>query len=174
MSLVPSGSGGFSFGTGNVGAGIANIGGVVQDLFASQGDKAEAAQYRQASQDALEAAQFQQILTGVQQTQEKRALTMTIGSEQAGYATSGLAASGSALDVMRASTQQGALQQQVSAYQGAQQEYGYEEQAKSYDAMAAAADKASEGGIFGAVLQGIGAIAQLAGPIAKLLPAAAA
>ena len=34
MSLVPSGSSGFSFGTGNVGAGIANIGGVVQDLFA--------------------------------------------------------------------------------------------------------------------------------------------
>ena len=70
MSLVPSGSSGFSFGTGNVGAGIANIGGVVQDLFASSGDKAEAAQYRQAAQDAQEAAQFQQILTGVQQTQE--------------------------------------------------------------------------------------------------------
>ena len=167
MSLVPSS--GFSFGTGNVGQGIADIGGVVQDLFASSGDKAEAAQYRQAAQDAQEAAQFQQILTGVQQTQEKRALTMTIGGEQAGYAGSGLAASGGALDVMRASTQQGALQQQVSAYQGAQQEYGYEEQAKSYDAMAAAADKAAQGGIFGAILQGVGAIAQLAPVVAAAL-----
>jgi hypothetical protein len=171
MSLASSNP----FGPGNVGMGIANIGGVVQDLFASQGDKAEASEYQQAAQAALESEQYTKILTGVQETQEKRALTMTIGGEQAGYAASGLAESGSALDVMRASTQQGVLQQQVTAYQGAQQEYGYQEQAKSYDAMAAAANKASEGGIIGGILQGIGAIAQLAGPVASVVgPALAA
>jgi hypothetical protein len=71
--------------------------------------------------------------------------------------------SGSAGDVLRASAQQGALATGMIRYQGAETKYGYLEQAKSYDVMAAAAKKAAQGGIFGAALQGVGALVGIAG-----------
>jgi hypothetical protein len=159
MSFIgPTSSGaGGGFG-GTIGGVFSGLSGAVSDIFAAQGDQAEAQQYEMAAQLAEQEAAFTKIATGVTEVQQQRRITQAIGGEKAGYGASGLALSGSALDVLRASSQQGSLALQTTAYQGAETEYSYNEQAKSYKAMASAAEKASQGGIFGAILSGAGAL----------------
>ncbi len=83
--------------------------------------------------------------TAIQQTQLDRQIYQTIGGQQAGTAGAGLAASGSALDLLADSAAQGALAKDVLAKQGLITEAGYEEQAQSYDTMAAAGRMAYAG-----------------------------
>ncbi|HLW90506.1 MAG TPA: hypothetical protein VKS78_04290 [Roseiarcus sp.] len=159
-------TGGFKFtdflGGGSISGGINDVGGAVADLFSSEGDKAEAGNYERAAMLARQEAQFTKSSVNVQDIMATRQITQALGQEQAGYAASGLTGGGSAGDVLRASAQQGALTKGLIQYQGAETEYGLNEQAASYDAMAEAAKKASEGGIFGAVLKGAGAAANFA------------
>ena len=69
-----------------------------------------------------------------------RAIEKTIGGQQAEVAASGFGAAGSALDLLRDSAAQGALHKAVLAQQGLITEAGYEEQAKSYNLQAEAAN----------------------------------
>jgi hypothetical protein len=111
----------------------------------AEGDIAEAQSYDLASALASANKQYTIESTTIQQAQLDRQINQTIGSQQAGTAGAGLAASGSALDILADSASQGALAHEVLAKQGLITEAGYDEQAKSYDVMAGAARMAAAG-----------------------------
>jgi hypothetical protein len=135
----------------------------VSDLYGAGGDRAEARQYDNAEQYALEEANFTDSATRIKEMQTMRQLLQATGAEQAGYAGSGLAMSGSAQDVLRDSAQQGALALGAIQFQGAETKLGFQEQATSYSIMADAARSASKGAGVGAVVSGLAGLANLVG-----------
>ncbi len=70
-------------------------------LLKSQGDLAEASEYDLAGTLATQNAQFTEASTRIQASQQDRAVTMTIGGQRAAVGASGLAESGSSLDLLR-------------------------------------------------------------------------
>ncbi len=153
-----------------------DVSGAVSDLFAAQGYeyKAEGAAYEQknyllAAQLADQNDVFTQWSTAIKQTQADREITKSLGETRADVAGAGLAESGSALDILRESASQGALQKQVLGEQGLITEAGYQEQADSYRNMARAAQVAIDaantaemGSYVSAAVKGVAAIATLA------------
>lgn len=154
---------------------VSDIGGAVSDLFASSGDKAkaqgdfiEAKDYSLASDLATQNEQFAETSTAIKQAQLDRSIYQTIGGQKADVAGAGFAESGSALDLLRSSAQQGALTKAVAGQQGLIQEAGYKEQAESYANMSQAAtiagnaeNNAAIGADIGAAFKGAAAIATL-------------
>lgn len=135
-----------------------DLGGAVSDIFGAIGDKAEAGAYSEASTLAGQNAQIAAASGRIQQVQSDRQIYQSIGGSKADVAGAGLAASGSALDVIRSSTQQGALQKALIANQTSINVNGYQEEASAYQGMASAASAASTGGFLGGLLK-IGAAA---------------
>ena len=107
------------------------------------GDIAEGQEYDLAAQLAERNRQYTIESTAIQQAQLERQIQGTIGSQQANIAGSGLAASGSALDLLAESASQGRLAHEVLAKQGLITEAGYEEQRQSYNIMSNAAKMAA-------------------------------
>ncbi len=101
-----------------------------------QQDLIEQQNYKLAQKYAVENVGATEISTNIQEAQEQRAAFSTIGSEEAGTAGAGLAASGSALDLLASSNAQAALGKATIGYQGGVTEAGYQEQANSYGLMA--------------------------------------
>lgn len=134
-----------------------DIGGAASDIFAgfgaqtqanlkakslgiqAQGELAEGQEYDLAAGFAQQNAAFTKQSTAIQEAQQQRQTTLQLGAQRADVAGAGLAASGSALDLMRNSASQGALSQAVLGQQGLITEAGYEEQAQSYQTMSSAA-----------------------------------
>jgi hypothetical protein len=106
------------------------------------GDLGEAATYGSAEDIAAANARLATISGQVEQEQEQVQLGQTIGAQKAAVAGGGFAESGSALDLLRSSTQQGLLQQQITGTQAALQSGGYAEQAQAYAGEASAATAA--------------------------------
>lgn len=155
--------GGLNLGGGSLAGGINSIGSAVGDLYSQEGDEAEAQNYRQAAALSREEAQFTVSSTNISEMQADRQVTQAIGGVKAAYGGNGISTnSGSALDVLGSSAQQGAMTKAAVNYQGAQQEYQYNEQAISYDNMANAADKAAQGAGIGALISGVAGVANLA------------
>lgn len=146
---------------GKIGSIGSNIGGAVGDIFAAEGDKAEAQNYELAAQLARSNAFFSEKMTKIREVQQQREVSQVLGAQQAAYAGGNIAESGSAMDVMRSSAQQGALQYGVLAEQGAMQEASYNEQAQAYETMASAARKSAEGSDIAAGIKGVTALAGL-------------
>lgn len=146
----------------NFGAAFGDFGGAVSDLFAAQGDKAEAGNYRLAADLANKNEQYTELSTGIKNMQADRQIYQTIGQQQADVAGAGFSAGGSAGDLLRESTSQGALTHAVVSEQGLIQEDAYKEQAQSYQNMADAADKAATGSDIGAAIKGVAAVAEVA------------
>ena len=154
---MPSISG---FGGGSLTGGINAIGSAVSDLFAAQGDQAEATNYEQAAALSREEATFTESSTNISEMAASRQIQQAVGGVKAGYAGNGISTdSGSALAVLGSSAQQGAITKAAISYQGSQQEYQYQEQAKSYDAMAEAAENAASGSDWAAGIAGISGVA---------------
>ncbi len=132
--------------TSAVGTGAAGV----SDIFAgfgaqskAKGDLLEQQNYQLAAKYALQEAQFTKMSTAIQEQQLTRQVTKALGETTADVAGAGFAESGSALDILRESASQGALQKAVTAEQGLITEAGYKEQAQSYTNMAAAAGEAA-------------------------------
>jgi hypothetical protein len=130
--------------------GISDIGGGISDLFAvsadrskAQGDRLEAQNYGLAAGYADQEAAFTKENTAIQEMQAQRELYKSMGQTTADVAGAGFATSGSAIDLLRQSASQGALQQAVLARQGLITEQGYEEQSQSYLNMESAANMAA-------------------------------
>lgn len=154
---------------------FSDIGGAVGDLFAASadrskaaGDRVEAGNYDLASTLATQNEKFTESSTAIKQAQLDRSIYQTIGGQQADVAGAGFANSGSSLDLMRDSAQQGALTKAVGAQQGLITEAGYTEQATSYTNMASAArmaadaeDKAATGADWTSAIKGVAAVATL-------------
>lgn len=131
---------------------FSNFGGAVGDIFAgigadikAKGDELEATNYRLAAQYADKEATYSEWSTAIKQYQEGREIYGAISEQKADVGAAGFGASGSALDLLRDSAQQGALTQAVLGEQGLITEEGYKEQAQSYTNMAQAADLAAKG-----------------------------
>jgi hypothetical protein len=174
--LYGQGKGGLFGGGGGFGASTVNdVGGAVSDLFAAQGDEAKAQgdllekqNYLLASHLATQNEQFTETSTAIKEAQADRNLYLTIGGQKADVAGAGFAASGSALDLLRSSASQGALNRAVLGQQGLIQEAGYKEQATSYQNMAQAAQVAADaennaatGAEIGSAIKGVAALATL-------------
>ena len=162
---------------------FADISGAVSDLFSSsetaqglrikaEGDRAEGQEYGLASELAQQNEEFTQQSTAIKEMQAQREANMTLGTQRADVAASGFAESGSALDIMRDSASQAALQRQVLGQQGLITEAGYKEQAQSYTLMQNAANAAAQGeedlasktsefGGISAAIKGVSAVASL-------------
>ena len=95
----------------------------------SQGATAQATSYGTAAQIAKSNAQLQGISGQIQQTQALRAAFHTIGEQRAAVGASGLANAGSALSLLRSSTQQAYLNAQVIGVNSNMAQAGFLEQA---------------------------------------------
>lgn len=104
----------------------------------AQGNLAESSEYDQAAVLAQQNEDFTKQSTAVQDMQEARTITQTIGGQKASVAGAGFSSSGSAYDLMRDSAQQGALARSTLQQQGVITEAGYAEQATSFQTMSAA------------------------------------
>jgi hypothetical protein len=134
----------------NPGAAVGSLAGAASDIFAGFADKAKGAgdlleqqNYQLAAVYAEKEAEYTKMSTAIQEFQQQREVTKSLGETQASVAGAGFAASGSAIDILRDSAAQGALQHAVLAAQGLVQEEGYKEQEQSYRNMAAAAGDAA-------------------------------
>lgn len=134
-------------------AGFSDLGGAVSSLFGAVGSFASAKGYKAAAGYAAQNAEIAAQSTAIQETQAQRKIYQTIGGQKADVAGAGLAASGSALDVMRDSAQQGSLTKQLIQNQGAINIAGYQEEAANYNAMASASKASGTGGILGGLLK---------------------
>ncbi len=126
-------------------------GGAVNDLFAASafeskatGYGLEAYNYDLAASMADKNADFTRTSTALKMTQLERQKYSVLGGQQADVASSGFQSSGSALDILRDSAQQGALQEAVAHQQGLIAEEGYRTQAQSFRNMSAASKLAQE------------------------------
>lgn len=129
---------------------FAAAGGAVQDLFAAsalrtkaRGSRIEAEQYDLAGTLARQNEQFSRTSTEIKMMQQQRGIYLALGQQAADVASSGFAASGSALDLLRDSASQGALTRAVVGQQGLIEQAGYRQQAASYDLMAKSARMAA-------------------------------
>lgn len=108
------------------------------------GYAAEGAAYGTAAEVANQNAFLSEISGSVKTLQEQRALTRSLGEQTAQIAASGFAASGSNLDILRSSLQEGYITQQLTAVQTALQKGGYLEEAAAAKAEQAATDVTSK------------------------------
>jgi hypothetical protein len=122
---------------------IQSGGGAVEALFAARGAKfkakgnrLEAKNYDEAAAFSEKNALYEKMATEVKLTQLDRDIYRATGGTEADVAGAGFAASGSALDILADSAQQGALTRAVTLEQGLITEEGYKQQAKSYRTMA--------------------------------------
>ncbi len=129
----------------DLGAAFSELGGGIGDLFSASGDKKAAKGYYQAAGYALKNVDLVKQSTALQETQAQREIYKVLGGQQADIAGAGLAASGSALDIIRSSAQQGALTKQLINYQGQITENGYEAEAASYIAQGQSLKAAAKG-----------------------------
>ena len=95
----------------------------------AEGAAIEADAYRIASGIATENQRVEAMSEAVKQIQIQTQVDQTIGSQKARVAANGFQQSGSALDIMAASTRQGLLSQQISGMQSQQAQLGYMAQA---------------------------------------------
>ena len=138
-------------GWGTIGGVFNNAGGAVADLFASQGSELraqglgiEAGNLDAAAAFAGQNIGFTQQSTAIKEMAAERNIFQTMGAQEAGTAGAGFSASGSALDLLRSSAQQGALTKAVLGQQGLITEAGFAEQQRAYQAQANAARLAQQ------------------------------
>jgi hypothetical protein len=154
-----------------------SLGAGVSDIFAgfgvqakAQGDILEQQNYQRANLLAQQEAGFAAMSTKIQEMQESREISKSLGQTTADVAGAGFATAGSAIDLLRESAAQGALTKQVTQVQGNITVAGYKEQAESYANMATAAgiaagaeNKAATGDFIAAGLSFATGAARLAG-----------
>lgn len=143
---------------------FSGLGGAVGDIFGglggfdvAKGYKAQKKGYEGAAELSRINATIADQANKIQGVKTEREIFRTLGGQQADIGAAGLKASGSALDVIRDSAQQGSLAMQLINRQGAIEQVGYQQEEQSYLAQAAAAAanaKASKKGGIGGLIKG--------------------
>lgn len=139
-------------------SGFADIGSAASSIFSGIGELQSAKGYKKAAGFAGLNADISQQSADIQELMASRQVYKTMGGQQADVAGAGLASSGSALDLMRDSAQQGSLTKQLIANQGEINVMGYKAEEASYSSMASAAKASGIGGIVGGVIKGAAAL----------------
>ena len=153
----------------DAGAAVADLFAASADRSKAQGARIEGQEYGLAAGLARQNVEFTQESTGIQEAQASRKIAMSLGTTTAEIGAAGLrTGTGSALDILRSATEQGALTKAVTQQQGLITAAGYEEQAASYDLMqqaagvaAAADEKAAKGAEIGAAISAAAAVGTL-------------
>jgi len=140
---------------------FSSAGTAVQYLFEGFGDLKSAQAYDIAAGMARKQEQFTKEETAVKEFQTQREVFKAIGGQRADVAAAGFAAGGTALDLLRDSTAQGALAKEMVSQQGLITEQAYEAQAQAYGKQVDAARLAATGSFIGAGVAAIGAIASV-------------
>lgn len=149
------------------------------DLATAQGYEAESQAYSEAAGYAAGNVTLAEESKAIQQYQQQRSLSLSLGRTRAQLAGAGLTSGGSGLDILRASAAQGALAKGLIGVQGEIQAQGYRAQSaadtllseqatdaatSAQDAAAAArtqasaASKAGTISLIGGIVGGIGKI----------------
>lgn len=156
---------------------FSDLGGATSDVFSFLGTKYkeqalqfEEQNYEAAAGLALQNEQYTKTSTEIKQQQSDRELYMGLGKTRAAEAGAGFAESGSALDLLRESAQQGATARAAVGQQGLITEAGYQEQHDSYMNMADAAKAAESATSLSGIGSLIGGGLKLAGALATLVP----
>lgn len=126
---------------------ISGAGGIIGAL----GDFAEGSAYGKAAQYADINAGIAAEQGRIKEAQTQRQIFQVEGQQTAGYAGAGLAQTGTALDVMRNTVQQGALQKAIVAEQTNINVTGYEQQAAQFKGLQSASNAAGVGGLIGGI-----------------------
>ena len=125
-----------------INTGVTSDAQAASEAILGTGDIAEANAYASAEGIANANARLATVGGQVAQAQEGLQITKTLGSQKAAVAASGFQESGSALSLLKSSTQQGLIQQQVIGVNAAEQAGGYLSQAAASAAEAGAATAA--------------------------------
>jgi hypothetical protein len=136
---------------GQIGQAGEAFGGAVGDLFAAEGARQEAGAYGTAANIAGQEEALTYASGRIQRIQEQRQLNLVLGGQRAEIGAAGFANTGTAGDLLRASTQQGGLTQAITQIQTSTTASGYEEQRQADLAREQAAQGAAKAGIFGAI-----------------------
>ena len=143
-----------------------DLGGAANDIFSffgsqyrEKGNRLEAENYDRAAGFSDLEAEFTKTSTGIKLAQEQRVRFQQEGTVAADVGGAGFTQGGSALDILRQTHEQGALESAVLQQQGLIQEEGYRVQAKNYrnmaDASRTAADAQNLGGMGSLVSAGL-------------------
>lgn len=144
-----------------LGGGVDTLFGGLGGLDTAKGYKAQAKGYERAAEISGINKGIAEQAAGIEMVQAEREIYRTLGSQRAAVGASGLAASGSALDVMRDSARQGSLTKQLLGAQSDIEQLAYDQEASSYLAQAEAAKaqaKASKKGGIGGIIKGAATI----------------
>lgn len=142
--------------------GAENIGSAAMTLMGGNEQYASQEEnYANAAQMAEQNANLTAYSTQVQQYQAQRKTNQVIGMQQAAVGASGFQESGSALDLLRSSTQQGALTQSMIGLQGQMNEDQYKEEEETYQNEAKAASVAGRMNMIGAAITGVAGVAEV-------------
>lgn len=147
---------------GGVGGVFSSAGTAISDFYQAQGDKKSASNYLEAADIANQNAQLAKMSAAIQETATQRQINKTIGGQAADVAGAGFAQSGSALDLMRDSASQGALQKAMIGLQGQINSNAYAAQAGAYMGEYQAAQTAAKAAQGGGIMSTIGAVAGIA------------
>lgn len=126
------------------------FGGAAGDLLGGIGGFVGAKGYKKAAKLARENARLAHVATEIENRQQERQIYQVIGAQQAATGAAGFSLSGSAIDLMKSSAQQGSLDQALISNQGLIEENTYLAQASQYEA----AGKASKLGGIGGLIKG--------------------
>lgn len=127
------------------------------DIYKNQGLQDEQQQYEIAAHEAEQQAHYVGVSTRIQEAQSNRDLYLSMGRTKGEVSGAGFGASGSALDILRMSAQQGSLKTAAIGQQGLIQQQSLEEQASSYSSMANAIGAAEKGNTLGEIGSFVGA-----------------
>lgn len=121
------------------------IGSGIGDLFSGLGNLAEASSYADAAKYAKLNAVLYREAGDIKEEQASRQIYKTIGAQKAAYAGAGLTGGGTAQEVLRDSTYQGALQKAIINAQTNIDVNASLEEAAKFQGMQQAADAAAAG-----------------------------
>jgi hypothetical protein len=146
----------------DIGTALDDAGGAVGDFFGMLGSETAGKSYTTAAQIAQNNEQLTMRSGEIQQQQENQSIIQSIGDENASVSGAGFAQSGSATDLLRMSTQKGALDKQLLANQTEITAQGFQQQANAYEGQATAAKEQATGQGVGGILKTVGTIASIA------------
>lgn len=150
---------------GGISSAVSGVGNAVTDLFAAGAYREEAGLYGEAATLARTNEDIAGDSGAVKEYQAARSIRQTIGSQRAGIAAGNFQQTGDALTLLRSSTRQGYMTQEMIRAQTQINQNGYEAQAQSADAEKVAANAAASRSTMGAVFQGLGSAASIAAMI---------
>lgn len=138
---------------------LGGVGSIFGGIGQMQAGAASAAGYNAQAKYLREAARLTKISNALKMTSASRDIYKTLGGARSDIAASGLKNSGTALDSLKASAQQGGLQKAIMGLQGRIEVTSLEGQAQVAAANASAASSGGSKGGIGSIIGGAASIA---------------